>query len=322
MAKTFVLSTERMNSHGFKVRTIGIQLPADRTCIMLWNHFRATNGHKEDVLPLGRWINLRIEDDRLLGDPEFDMDDAFAAQIAGKVEKEIITECSAGLFPLKWESQGDEFWLMDSIIREASIATVASNEDAVALYDAQENLLDLNTEIVKLTATMNNSKITTTNSMEELKFIALTIGLLENATIDQVKTKLIQLRAMETENETLKLRLQAIEDEKKVQLQNETKTLLDAAVQEQRITAIQRPAYEQLFALSFDSAKTALAAIPKPVSLSAFVAPQGTGAGFTYNGKTFSQLRKESPDVLATLKANDFANFNELYKAEYGSDYK
>lgn len=323
MPKTFVLSSERKNSHGFKVRTSGIQLPADRTCIMLWNHFRATNGHKEDVLPLGRWVNLRIENGKVLAEPEFDMDDDFAKQIESKVEKDIITECSAGLFPVKWEQDSTgELWLTESVIREASIATIGSNEDAIALYD--ENLLALTSDqMVKLTASITTTSITKhSNSMEELKFIALTIGLPEAATLDQVKDKIVGLRSLETENATLKLRLEAIDNEKKIQLANDTKSLLDTAISEQRITAAQRPAYELLFASNFDAAKTALEAIPKPVSLSAFVAPQGGDAGgFTYQGKTFSQLSKESPTLLETLKSNDYGVFCQLYKAEFGKDY-
>lgn len=294
---------------------------------MLFNHFRATSGHQEDVLPLGKWVNLRVVDSRLLGDPEFDMDDQFAAKIADKVDKDIITECSAGLFPEEWTQDEDgSIWLEKSTLREASIATIASNEDAVALYDEHENILALDAnDIVKLTAKINPSTITIKNSMEEdLKIIALSIGLPETATVTQVKDKAVQLRALSTENESLKLRLKAIEDEKKIQLAAETKTLLDTAIQEQRITDAQRPAYEQLFAVNFDAAKTALSAVPKPVSLAGFVSSAtdgGQSGQFQYQGKSFIQLSKDAPETLEMLRTNDPTTFRALYKAQYGKDY-
>ena len=149
------------------------------------------------------------------------------------------------------------------------------------------------------------------------------MGLAQDATLDTIKGELIHLKGVRTENEVLKLRLQAIEEEKLVTLKAEAKTLIDTAISENRITAAQRPSYEQLFALSFDAAKTALGAIPKPIALSAVPAAQpGAEGKFTYQGKTFSQLSKDNSDLLMKLKANDFPTFNELYKAEYGTDYK
>ena len=79
---TFILSTNDVNSYGFRVLTEGIELPVSGKLVMLWNHVRANGTDKNQILPIGHWVNLRKEGGKLLADPEFDMDDPFAADIA------------------------------------------------------------------------------------------------------------------------------------------------------------------------------------------------------------------------------------------------
>jgi hypothetical protein len=327
MPKTFVLSTSEVNSYGFRVLTEGIELPKSKDLTMLWGHLRGEAGKKDDVLPIGKWVNLRVEGDRLLAEPEFDMDDTFAAEIARKVEKGYISEASAGLMPRQWSAEKNLMLkgqtlatLTKSRLREASITVVASNESAIALFSDDGQAINLNDPqaLVQLTSTGKITSIPT--NMEDLKLVALALGLTDNADQRKVLASIQELKAKagNLENE-INLLKEKEADARKVEIVN----LLDAAVTDNRITAAQRPVYANLFAADFDNTKAALDSLPKIVKMSEVPAGQTGGDGkFTYQGKTFSQLRKDAPDVLQTLKANDFSTFNQLYKAEYGKNYK
>jgi hypothetical protein len=329
MLKTFILSNGNLNSYGFRVLTEGIELPKSMRLTMLWNHVRGDSGKKDDVLPIGKWVNLRIENGNLVADAEFDMDDPFAAEIARKVEKEFVFEASAGLKPIAWSSQKNLMLegqtlptLAKSRIREASIATIASNDGAVSLYDDNDALIDLNdtNALVQLTSKGKS----TPAIMEELKFVALALGLSDNADQAKVLAEIQTLKAKAGQVPVLETQIAAFKADQAEVRKVEVKNLLDAAVTEGRLMQAQRPAYEKLFDSDFDSAKEVLAGLTKVVKLSDFPAGAAPGAAgkFTYDGKTFSQLSKENPTVLASLKENDLETFKQLYKAEFGKDYK
>jgi len=296
---------------------------------MLWNHVRANGTDKNQILPIGHWVNLRKEGGKLMADPEFDMEDSFAAEIARKVEAGHIFEASAGLKPRKWDAasmvSGQTLpTLAASKIREASICDVASNDNALALYDEQDRLVDLNdkTALVSLTAG-DTSTSPTIHNMEELKIIGGQLGLTGNITLTDVQSKINALIALNAENADLKAKLKKIEDDQKAAQAEQIKTLVDAAVNDNRITQASRPVYIKLFEADFESTKAVLEALPKTVKLSEYAGGSKQGQNdFTWNGKTFSQLRKENPAALQNLKDNDFATFNLLYKAEYSKDYK
>ena len=159
--------------------------------------------------------------------------------------------------------------------------------------------------------------------MEELKLLAVTMGLPSTATLADVQGKIAELQSLRNENDLMKAELKAFKEAKITAQKVEITTLLDAAVTENRITQAQRPVYEKLFAADFDSTKALVDGLPKTVKLSEFPGTKTEGQSkFSYNGKTFSQLSKEEPGTLETLKANDPETFKQLYKAEFGKDYK
>jgi len=132
-----ILSDENtLNSYGFRVLTEGIDLSRfDSNPVMLW-------GHQANSTPIGRWKDLRIEDGRLTAEPEFDMEDEFAANIARKYEKGFVNAASVGLI-LKGFSEAEEDMLPGQAyptvtkceLAEASLVSVPSNGSAVRLYD-------------------------------------------------------------------------------------------------------------------------------------------------------------------------------------------
>ncbi|MGV3588110.1 MAG: hypothetical protein ACO1OF_13980 [Adhaeribacter sp.] len=144
--KRFTLTSEAPNAYGFRVLTNGIDLSLFRSNpVMLWMHLRAASGHKNEVLPLGYWADIEINDGKITAVPVFDDKDAFAVSIYNKVENGTLRMASAGLMPLQWDEKASSKALTKSILKEASIVDIGANPDAlaVALYDAQGKLINL-----------------------------------------------------------------------------------------------------------------------------------------------------------------------------------
>ena len=71
--KEVVISNSKLNSYGFRVLTEGIDTTQyARNPILLWMHNRPVRGTTDEVLPIGRMENLRIDGDNLIGTPIFD----------------------------------------------------------------------------------------------------------------------------------------------------------------------------------------------------------------------------------------------------------
>ena len=85
--KTFVLHDESVNSYGFRMLTAGAVLEEfKKNPVMLYNH-------DDREMPIGRWDNIRIEDNRILADAHFDELDPRGKEIARKVEAGYINAC-------------------------------------------------------------------------------------------------------------------------------------------------------------------------------------------------------------------------------------
>lgn len=149
--KKFVLSTETVNSYGFRVLTSGIDLERFRNNpTMLWMHKRPTGEKSEMMFPLGYWTDIEVKNNVLYGTPVFDDSDAFAMGIYHKVENGTLRMASAGLLPVEW-SETDKLagqtkpTLKRSVLEEVSIVDIGSNPDALAtaLYNSTGNVVNL-----------------------------------------------------------------------------------------------------------------------------------------------------------------------------------
>jgi hypothetical protein len=167
--------------------------------------------------------------------------------------------------------------------------------------------------------------------MNELQFVAGTLGLKDTATLGDVSTAIQTLRGHQTENVALKARVTELEKAIKQDRQVSAAQLLDAAIEDGRIDATQREAYAELFDANHDAAAKALGALKATPKLHTVAGKAGGVqrggdsaqlADGKYLGKTFAEYEREDPGTLAQLKADDFDTFNGLYKAQYGNDYQ
>lgn len=151
MAQTFILSDNSVNSHGFIVKTEGID--TTRFCknpIMLYNHDR--NGGI-----IGRWEKLRVVDGKLLADAVFDEKDGLGAMINDKVKRGFINSVSIGMNPLEETIENGVRTVIKSELVEVSIVDIPANPNAVKTLRNSKNMLllsysqeDLKTRLIKL----------------------------------------------------------------------------------------------------------------------------------------------------------------------------
>jgi len=313
--KRMILSDESINSYGFWVKTEGISLERFlKNPIMLYNHHRTGCGKTDEILPIGRWENLEINNGVLTGEPVFDENDEFAMKIKSKVENGFLTGCSIGITVTSWSEKNEDLkqgqiypTAMTCELMEVSIVDIPANPNSaggVILYDKEENVITLADGVLP------EGIINKLNSNKMSKEIALKLGLSETASQEECTKAIDALKAdktrLEKENADLK-------KEKVDALKAESAKLINDAIKTGRIDAKAKEQFEKLFESDFDNAKSILEAIPQRVPLKQRINEQ-TGNGF----EKMSWDELDRKELLAELKEKDPA----LYERKYNEKFK
>lgn len=115
-------SSESMDREGDIIKASGWQTDNfNRNPVLLWAH----NVH-ELRPPIGKVKRLWVEDDRLMFQPEFDLEDEFAAAIYRKYKKGYLNSFSVGFLPI--ERDGKTYLAQELL--EISAVPVPANADA------------------------------------------------------------------------------------------------------------------------------------------------------------------------------------------------
>lgn len=325
MRHTFVVSDETVNRYGFWVATAGIELDEfEQNPVMLYMHARSGGYRQDEVLPIGYWENVRVEEGRLLADAVFDMDDPFAAKIAKKVENKVLRAASIGFTvvetsedPAKMKPGQTRPTITRAKLREISIVDMPANTNAVRLYD-QNGLVNLSAA----GALPDFLPKTSNASMEIQNLVAGFLGLGAQATLADIQTRISALHAKAEQAAALQVEVNALRAEREDQRTKEANRLMDAATEDGRLDSTQRVAFTSLFAANFDAASAALAALKAVPKLVDITQQEAKGAGGVVDGKldgkTFEQLRAENPNKLVKLKTENPEAYEALKKAQYG----
>ena len=309
--KEVVISNSKLNSYGFRVLTEGIDTTQyARNPILLWMHNRPFRGTTDEVLPIGRIENLRIDGDNLIGTPIFDEQDEFAQRIAAKWDAGILKMASAGLEVV--ELSDDPSMLVQgqrrstvtkSKLAEVSIVDIGANDDALALYkdgktitlsagDSQElDFMNINT----------NPK-----TKAQMKKIALQLGLPENATEQEIAAAIAQLQ--KDASETVQLRKNAEQAAEKA-----IETAVEEAIKLRKITADKKGHFVAIGKkVGLESLNETLQLMQPAARLTDAIHQENLNAG------EYTKLSDVPVDKLETLRKDNFAEYAKLYKAEYG----
>ncbi len=271
--KTFVLHDETVNTYGFRMLTSGADLTEfKKNPVMLLNH-------NDWDLPIGKWVNIRVEDGKILADADFDLNDEKAQKIADKVDNDFIKAASIGAWPPLEVSDNDELKLPGQtgvtvtkwVAREASIVPIGANHNALALYDDKGEKVNLQDKDALLKLMDISTKPKQDMDKKDVVMLAAIVGLKDDATADAIRGKMqdiIELNdTLKQENKALQDKVDTFETEKKNKLKAEAVSLVDAAVKDGRLNAKGKDAMLKLFDNDFEAGKQALEAMATPESI-------------------------------------------------------
>jgi hypothetical protein len=267
-----------------------------------------------------------VEGEEMFAEPMVDVEGSeFDKELAGKVERGIVNAASIGITILEVSTdasllkEGQTFpTVTKCLLREISLCDIPSNKNAVRLFDREGTEIQLSENGEGMPMPKINNKQETFSEMD--KEILKSVGLSDNATLAEAVAVLqhskIEMAKLKAENDTLR---NAQKSAQKV----EAEAMLSEAVTDGRLDATTRESWANLFDKDFDAAKTALGTMKKAAKMTDFAKPgQSSLKDGKYNGKTYKEMMRQDEKGLANLKANDIETFKELYKAQYGTDYK
>lgn len=331
-SKRIKFSDESINSKNFWVLNDGIDVSVFNTNpILLFNHVRADKNDKNQILPIGCMLELKRETDgSWSGLPAFDDTDAFALSICEKYEAGIINMASAGLKPIEVLADGKYLKLKDGVkapclsksaLKEISLVDIASNDNAIKLYNNDE-LINIATGEDLLKLFIDSTKIKNTNM--ELKDLFPLLTLADNATItdvvDAIKKQNGEVVKLKADNKKISDELEVL---KTAADQAKIVKLVDDAFEAKKILEVDKPRFIKLATADFGTTKEILDGMKPYVSI------ETTLKDNTETGKIeLEKLLKLSGQELfeqgkfARLKELSPANYKLMYTEYFGSEPK
>lgn len=324
---TFILLDGSITTYGFRVLPEGVDLSQfERNPIMFYFH-------KDYMLPIGTWENIRRENGQILADAvlDYDDDDKEVQRIIGKIERGILKMASVGLRDAEW-SDDDIYKLVKqarptaikSILREASIVPIGGNNNAFRLYDSDDTVVDLSDEI-KLADFIKPYK----QEIQMNKELLTVLNLADNANDAAVIGAIVALkdsnRLQGEANVLLQTKIDALELADKTAKKTEAETLVAKAVQDGRINddaeKTTSKAWVKLFDNDHEGTKRILASLPARQSVVGQI-DKAKGANSTeladLSAKSWDELDRSGK--LITLRDKYPDVFAEKYKAEFGKE--
>ena len=202
----FILTTEVVDRDGDLLRISGISLENFlKNPVMFYNH--------NSWEAIGYWRNLRIENNTLIGVPEFSKSE-LGEKIKSQVEDRTLRACSIG-FMIKSEGLENIDGQMVNVIYEAelyeaSIVTLPANQDAIRIKELNKG------EVMEEKA---GAKLSKKNKELLLQAVENIKAVMEIEEEEETEEKYIELeKQIETIYEKL-VRLESQINEKKISLQ-------------------------------------------------------------------------------------------------------
>ena len=326
--KRLTISSESVNSNGFRVRTSGIELAEfNANPLLLWMHKRP-QGEKDELLPLGYWTEIELKDGKITGVPVFDDTDDFALKIYNKVENGTIKMASAGLKPVHFAESGSDKWLEKSILKEASIVDIGSNKDciAVALYGDQDELVTLSDAYKKYINKNKNYKSMKTIQLSAEATLPL-LKLNEEATAADTHSAILKLvtlsETQKTELEQLKAKNQELADKldlsEKADSKKRCMELAEGAVKDRKITEDQKEFIVTLAESNYETAEKYVKSLQGVPEVRTVIA---NSTASTAGLEKLSWDELDQNNQLVTLKEANIDLFKEKYKAKFNKEWK
>lgn len=311
------MSNERLNCYGTWIRTDGIDLTQfNRNPVLLWMHQRG--------VIIGMIKDICVADGEVTGEPWFDEVREESRLAKQQWEKGTLRMGSPNFEIL--ETSEDAALLKPGQTRptvtrcklmEYSMVDIGGNDDNIRLsYEGREIRLDAGGEcVLPLLKESFNENQTLQTMNEQLRTIALMLGLADTATLQEVQKQINVLLGYQTANATLRTDKEKLEKELDTLRLAGITRMVEEAVAAGKIEAGKKSHFIELgkkvgqesLELTFD----AMHGTVKP----SMVLSRGTDRTATGDWKKLSEVPAEE---LKLMRANDPQQYRKLYKAEYG----
>lgn len=307
MPKSIVLSTENVNAYGTWLLTKGAKLDLFRANpVMFYDH-------DDKKLPIGIWENIREENGMILADPKFDADPD-SQLIKSKYDSGSIRGASMGLdiintsTDLKLKKPGQTVaTVTEWEPYEASLTPKPGNKDCLKLH-FRRNGIELsekgsNNNLLPFLKEENQEE---TNSENNMKSIALNVGLPEDATEAQINAKINELKLNAKHAETLQLHFnkaaEKLGDKAKGIYLTLSKTSPEQALE---FLELNKPSEEK----PKDGKNEKVSDLIKPGKT---VELSDTEKEKADEKETFDYLQKNDPEALKQIRLSDPAKYEKL----------
>ena len=278
---TFILCDgNRVNSYGFRTDLAGLDLERFKSNpVMLYAH------DSSDVI--GRWENIRVEDNQLKADAVFDTDDEQGKRIAGKVERGFLKGCSMGIHVKELNEVDNVPVATRSELMEASVCPIPSDAGAVILYD--ENRKELTFEEVRLQFNNQLKPIEMNKNNEETN--------VQTPAADPKDAEIASLKAQLAESK-----------------KREVDSFLTAAVQSGKITTEEKEGFAKLAANDFETVQSLINSRPAKASASLkdLQAQASTAVPAGRENWNYLEWMKKDPEGLKRMKTENPTEFERL----------
>jgi hypothetical protein len=350
-SKPVIISTSALNSQGFRMLTEGAILDDyEENPLLLFNHIRPSGSDKNQILPLGNIVDLKVEGDKIIGYPSFDEDDAFAMSIYKKWENGTLRMASAGAEPI--ETSSDVKHLLPGQtketvtkwkLKETSICDIGSNPEAlaIALYDSNGKMIQLSDSIIKTlpddlkTPDMSNKKKDAppaekpevklkklTEEEEKKKQEELEAQLAEDDEDEKDK----EIAKLKEEIASLKARLKLAEEGEE-EPEAKAKKLADTALKMRKITLAERDHIVKLAVADYDSTlkmlqarKAAAPSVKETLELNDKASEGEQARIVELSKKSYDELFHSGDLEFLKLHAPDI--FKAKFKTKFGKEPK
>lgn len=317
------LTNDRLNAYRTRVLTAGMDIEQfERNPVLLWMHRRGE--------VIGIVTDIKREGDEITGVLQFDE----ASELSQKCKKQwdfgSLRMVSVGIDILEWDEdptlyvEGQQLATISrSKLTEVSLVDIGANDDALVLTHKGKTLnfakdgyqplpLAKPTDPAIQTNLQNQPNSSTPNQSKimDQKVLALSLGLPETATEQEITDKLNALQAAAAETEKLR------EEQEKMALA-QLEAEVDKAIAEKRIEDKMRAHFvETGKTIGLEALKTTLSAISPRMKLSKTL----NSSGQEVVPATFTKLSEVPAEQLSEMRENDPEQYCKLYKAEYGMD--
>lgn len=323
--KSVIVNTEELNRRGYRILTAGIDLRNfKKNPVMFFNHHRTWRGEEGEMLPIGYWENLRVENGVLLADPVFDEDDEFALKIKKKYDKGVLRAASIGIVPIVLSDDPKHLLpgqtrptVVKSELREISIVDIPGNPGAVVL-SSEGKILELSDNAESPLPLINPKKF-----MDDLRLISMELQLKADsevpAVVEAVKKLKADLSAEQQKCEKLSRENQELKDAQENADKKRNEELVDSAITHGKIKKTEREDYLSLASANFDAVKRMLDGMKAQKTLKE---QTEQSAGNQEKAMSFTDMSKKNPEELLRLKNEEPEEYKRLFSEEFGHDPK